>query len=101
MADTPYPKKARHLPSILSPEEVALLIDSAQTIPPDNCDRRQYPGFSQILGTIAVSGRCGASADLGRQFLRWSGAFHMQMHVALRKWNLDSILLELTGNLSR
>src|SRR5664280_1805253 len=31
VADTPYPKKARHLPSILSPEEVALLIDSAQT----------------------------------------------------------------------
>src|ERR1017187_8039422 len=31
IADTPYPKKARHLPSILSPEEVALLIDSAQT----------------------------------------------------------------------
>jgi site-specific recombinase XerD len=30
VADTPYPKKARHLPSILSPEEVALLIDSAQ-----------------------------------------------------------------------
>src|ERR1039458_5323154 len=31
VADTPYPKKARHLPSILSPEEVALLIDSALT----------------------------------------------------------------------
>jgi integrase/recombinase XerD len=31
VADTPYPKKARHLPSILSPEEVALLIDSART----------------------------------------------------------------------
>src|SRR5271157_3636160 len=31
VADTPYPKKARHLPSILGPEEVALLIDSAQT----------------------------------------------------------------------
>ena len=31
VADTPYPKKARHLPSILSPGEVALLIDSAQT----------------------------------------------------------------------
>ena len=31
VADTPYPKKARYLPSILSPEEVALLIDSAQT----------------------------------------------------------------------
>jgi integrase/recombinase XerD len=31
VADTPYPKKARHLPSILSPQEVALLIDSAQT----------------------------------------------------------------------
>ncbi len=31
VADTPYPKKARPLPSILSPEEVALLIDSAQT----------------------------------------------------------------------
>ena len=31
VADTPYPKKARHLPSILSPAEVALLIDSAQT----------------------------------------------------------------------
>src|ERR1035437_5436703 len=31
VADTPYPKKARQLPSILSPEEVALLIDSART----------------------------------------------------------------------
>jgi integrase/recombinase XerD len=31
VAETPYPKKARHLPSILSPEEVARLIDSAQT----------------------------------------------------------------------
>src|ERR1017187_6985393 len=31
VADTPYPKKARYLPSILSPEEVALLIDSART----------------------------------------------------------------------
>jgi integrase/recombinase XerD len=31
VADTPYPKKARHLPSILSPEEVAFLIDSART----------------------------------------------------------------------
>ena len=31
VADTPYPKKTRHLPSILSPEEVALLIDSSDT----------------------------------------------------------------------
>src|SRR5271157_4594172 len=31
LADTPYAKKPRHLPSILSPEEVALLIDSART----------------------------------------------------------------------
>jgi site-specific recombinase XerD len=31
VADTPYPKKTRHLPSILSPEEVAHLIDSART----------------------------------------------------------------------
>ena len=31
MAETPYPKKTRHLPSILSPEEVAHLIDSART----------------------------------------------------------------------
>jgi integrase/recombinase XerD len=31
VADTPYPKKTRHLPSILSPEEVALLVDSSQT----------------------------------------------------------------------
>ncbi|MGA8437657.1 MAG: site-specific integrase [Candidatus Sulfotelmatobacter sp.] len=30
-AETPYPKKTRHLPSILSPEEVAHLIDSSQT----------------------------------------------------------------------
>jgi integrase/recombinase XerD len=28
-AETPYPKKTRHLPSILSPEEVAHLIDSS------------------------------------------------------------------------
>jgi site-specific recombinase XerD len=31
LADTPYPKQARYLPSILSPEEVAHLIDSART----------------------------------------------------------------------
>jgi len=32
VAETPYPKKTRRrLPSILSPEEVAHLIDSAQT----------------------------------------------------------------------
>jgi integrase/recombinase XerD len=31
VADTPYPKKTRHLPSILSPEEVARLIDSSRT----------------------------------------------------------------------
>jgi site-specific recombinase XerD len=31
MAETPYPKRTRHLPSILSPEEVAHLIDSART----------------------------------------------------------------------
>src|SRR5215469_128219 len=31
MAVTPYPKKTRPLPSILSPEEVAHLIDSSQT----------------------------------------------------------------------
>jgi len=31
VADTPYPKKTRTLPSILSPEEVARLIDSSQT----------------------------------------------------------------------
>ena len=30
IADTPYPKKTRPLPSILSPEEVAHLIDSAR-----------------------------------------------------------------------
>jgi integrase/recombinase XerD len=31
VADTPYPKKTRYLPSILSPEEVARLIDSSRT----------------------------------------------------------------------
>ena len=31
VADTPYPKKTRPLPSILSPEEVAHLIDCSQT----------------------------------------------------------------------
>jgi len=31
VAETPYPKKTQPLPSILSPEEVAHLIDSAQT----------------------------------------------------------------------
>ena len=32
VADTPYPKKARQLPSILSPEEVALLILSPEEV---------------------------------------------------------------------
>jgi integrase/recombinase XerD len=31
VSETPYPKRTRHLPSILSPEEVAHLIDSART----------------------------------------------------------------------
>src|SRR5260370_2963295 len=31
VADTPYPKKTQHLPSILSPEEVAHLLHSSQT----------------------------------------------------------------------
>src|SRR6516225_179067 len=31
VGETPYPKRERHLPSILSPEEVAHLIDSART----------------------------------------------------------------------
>src|SRR3974377_711559 len=31
VADTPYPKQPLHLPSILSPEEVAHLIDSARS----------------------------------------------------------------------
>ena len=31
ITDTPYPKKAHHLPTILSQEEVALLIDAAST----------------------------------------------------------------------
>jgi site-specific recombinase XerD len=31
VADTPYPKKTQHVPSVLSPEEVARLIDSSQT----------------------------------------------------------------------
>ena len=31
VAETPYPKRTRHLPSILSPQEVAHLIDSART----------------------------------------------------------------------
>ena len=31
VAETPYPKRRQHLPSILSPEEVAHLIDSART----------------------------------------------------------------------
>jgi integrase/recombinase XerD len=31
VAATPYPKKTRPLPSILSPEEVAHLIDSSRT----------------------------------------------------------------------
>ena len=31
IAETPYPKKAVHLPTILSPEEVARLIDAAST----------------------------------------------------------------------
>jgi site-specific recombinase XerD len=31
VAETPYPKKTRYLPSILSPEEVARLIDSSRT----------------------------------------------------------------------
>src|SRR6516162_1184688 len=31
VAETPYPKKTRHLPTILSPEELAHLIDSART----------------------------------------------------------------------
>jgi site-specific recombinase XerD len=31
IAETPYPKKVRHLPQVLSQEEVARLIDAADT----------------------------------------------------------------------
>ncbi|MGC1649397.1 MAG: site-specific integrase, partial [Candidatus Sulfotelmatobacter sp.] len=44
VADTPYPKKTRPLPSILSPEEVAHLIDSWQT-------RLHRMGLMTLYGT--------------------------------------------------
>jgi len=51
VADTPYPKKARHLPSILSPEEVALLIDSVSS----HCinDALWHRGTARRTGSLA------------------------------------------------
>jgi site-specific recombinase XerD len=45
IAETPYPKKAFHLPTILSPEEVAQLIDAART-----------PFHRSILMTLYATG---------------------------------------------
>ena len=45
IADTPYPKKAHRLPTILSQEEVALLIDAAPT-----------PFYRTILMTLYATG---------------------------------------------
>jgi len=45
LADTPYPKKTRHLPTILSREEVTQLIDAART-----------PGERILLMTLYATG---------------------------------------------
>ena len=59
VAETPYPKKTRHLPSILSSEEVARLIDAART-----------PFHRVVLmtlyGTGARRARCRAGPALSR-----------------------------------
>ena len=45
IAETPYPKRTRHLPTILSKEEVAQLIDAAST-----------PGHRILLMTLYATG---------------------------------------------
>ena len=58
VADTPYPKKTRHLPSILSPEEVAGLIDSSRTrVPSHGIDDALWHRHATLRSGSSQSGR--------------------------------------------
>ena len=86
VADTPYPKKTRPLPSILSPEEVAHLIDSL----PDSVsshgidDALWHGGTARRVGSLANSRyRQPTHGDPHPQWQRSSGPrCHAQSHAA-------------------
>ena len=75
IADTPYPKKSHHLPTILSQEEVAQLIDAAST-----------PFHHTILMTLYAQ----APANAG---FRRMGSRRLARERALSAGFLDHLLL--------
>jgi len=80
IAETPYPKKAFHLPTILSPEEVARLIDAALT-----------PFHRIVLMTLYATGvRC---AELTRLKVSDVDSQRMVIHVQGGKGRRDRDVL--------
>jgi integrase/recombinase XerD len=76
IAETPYPKKAHRLPTILSQEEVAQLIDAAPT-----------PGQRTILITLYATGI--RSAELARLKVSDIDSHRMVIHVQGGKGRRD------------
>ena len=68
IAETPYPKKVFHLPQILSPEEVARLIDAADVpVPPHSTDDALCHGRTARGSSPAEGQRYRQQAD-GRPY---------------------------------
>src|SRR6516162_8656567 len=76
IADTPYPKKTHRLPTILSQEEVAQLIDAAPT-----------PFYRTILMTLYASGI--RNAELTRLKASDIDSKRMVIHIQGGKWRKD------------
>lgn len=73
---TPYPKKGRHLPTVLSPEEVALLINSAPT-----------PFYRILLMTLYATGA--RRAEVMNLQIRHSDSQRMVVHIQGGKGRQD------------
>jgi site-specific recombinase XerD len=84
VADTPYPKKTRHLPTILSPEEVAGLIDSART-----------PFHHIVLMTLYGTGT--RRAELARLQIPDIDSCRMVIHIRGGKGRQDREVLRRCG----
>jgi len=80
IAETPYPKKVFHLPTILSQEEVAQLIDAART-----------PGHRTILMTLYATGA--RNAELTRLKVSDIDSKRMVIHVQGGKGRRDRDLM--------
>jgi site-specific recombinase XerD len=85
LADTPYPKKTRHLPTILSPEEVAQLLHAARN-----------PGERILLMALYASGARNAElthlkvSDIDSQRM----VVHMFREPTHCKWCADELTAE-------